>query len=122
MPDVRRRRHQAPAGRFRRPGGHAPHPPVPRSGAHGGTGRPDTARQRPGALRLFEKWEALLDGVFKGYARLLDRALGARYLVIGVALAALAAAVVLLGPRLRREFFPEVDAGACVRRNGTRCG
>jgi multidrug efflux pump subunit AcrB len=61
---------------------------------------------------LYEKWESLLDGVFKGYARLLAAVMEARLLVIGGSFAALAAVVVLIGPHLRREFFPEVDAGS----------
>ena len=62
--------------------------------------------------RLFEKWEGLLDAVFKGYAKLLVVVLRARLLVVGGAFALLALVVVLIGPHLRREFFPEVDAGA----------
>ena len=62
--------------------------------------------------RLFARWESALDAVFRGYARLLDVALRARLLVIGGAFALLALVVVLLGPGLRREFFPEVDAGS----------
>ena len=61
---------------------------------------------------LFEKWESLLDATFKGYSRLLTRVLEARGLVIGGAFAGLASVVVLVGPHLRREFFPEVDSGA----------
>jgi multidrug efflux pump subunit AcrB len=62
--------------------------------------------------RLFERWEAVIDAAIRGYTRLLGVALRARVLVIGGAFAALGAVLVLLGPELRREFFPEVDAGA----------
>jgi multidrug efflux pump subunit AcrB len=62
--------------------------------------------------RLFEKWESVIDGGIAIYIRLLAVALRVRTLVIGAAFAALAAVIVLLGPELRREFFPEVDAGA----------
>jgi len=62
--------------------------------------------------RLFEKWEAVIDAGIAVYTRVLALALRTRSLVIGVAFAALAAVIVLLGPVLRREFFPEVDAGA----------
>jgi multidrug efflux pump subunit AcrB len=61
---------------------------------------------------LFEKWEALLAAVFAGYARVLDSVLRVRVYVIGGAFAVLALVLVLIGPHLRREFFPEVDAGA----------
>ncbi|AMV24839.1 Multidrug resistance protein MdtC [Gemmata sp. SH-PL17] len=81
------------------------------------------ARRGPIAA-LFAKWESVLDAVFKGYASLLAVVLQARPLVIGGSFALLAAVVVLIGPHLRREFFPEVDAGAFeiyVRANsGTR--
>jgi multidrug efflux pump subunit AcrB len=58
------------------------------------------------------------------YARSLNLVLRHRVLTIGVGFGALALTVVLMGPILRREFFPEVDAGAFemyVRaRSGTR--
>ncbi|MBN9118838.1 MAG: efflux RND transporter permease subunit [Planctomycetes bacterium] len=62
--------------------------------------------------RLFERWEAVIDAGIARYTRLLAAALGARGAVIATAFGLLALVVVLLGPRLRREFFPEVDAGA----------
>ncbi|MCC6417286.1 MAG: efflux RND transporter permease subunit [Gemmataceae bacterium] len=62
--------------------------------------------------RLFEKWENAIDYAIGGYTRLLALAVGARGLVIGGAFAALAGVVIVFGPDLRREFFPEVDAGA----------
>ncbi|HET6328822.1 MAG TPA: efflux RND transporter permease subunit [Planctomycetaceae bacterium] len=61
---------------------------------------------------LFQKWEAVIDLGIAIYTRLLTVALHARALVIGAAFAALAGVIILLGPVLRREFFPEVDAGA----------
>ena len=60
----------------------------------------------------FARTEAVLNASFRVYARALDVALRHRAAVIAVAFGLLAAVVVLLGPRLRREFFPEVDAGA----------
>ncbi len=62
--------------------------------------------------RLFERWEALVDAGIARYTRLLDAALGARYAVVGGAVVLLALTLVVLGPALRREFFPEVDAGS----------
>jgi multidrug efflux pump subunit AcrB len=62
--------------------------------------------------RLFVRWEAILDSGIRGYTQLLAVALQARVAVIAGAFTILALVVVLLGPNLRREFFPEVDAGA----------
>jgi multidrug efflux pump subunit AcrB len=62
--------------------------------------------------RLFEKWEALIEAGIRIYTRLLAVALRARLAVIGGAFAILALVIVVFGLDLRREFFPEVDAGA----------
>jgi multidrug efflux pump subunit AcrB len=62
--------------------------------------------------RAFAQWEAMIDRGIKAYTRLLDRVLQARVLVVGTAFSVLAIVVVVFGPQLRREFFPEVDAGA----------
>lgn len=62
--------------------------------------------------RLFGRWEALIDAGIRLYIRLLGSVMRFRLATVGVAVAALVAVVVLLGPNLRREFFPEVDAGA----------
>ena len=62
--------------------------------------------------RLFEKWEAVIAAGIVHYTRLLGLVLRVRLLLIGGAFLTLAVILVLLGPRLRREFFPEVDAGA----------
>ena len=70
-------------------------------------------RPTPGPLgRLFARWEAVIEAGIRVYTRLLGVAMRARLLVVGGAFALLALVVVLLGPSLRREFFPEVDAGA----------
>jgi multidrug efflux pump subunit AcrB len=62
--------------------------------------------------RAFEKWEALITAGIAVYVRLLGLALRFRLPVIAGAFAILAVVVLVLGPQLRREFFPEVDAGA----------
>ena len=73
---------------------------------------------------LFEKWEGVINAGIRFYLVLLGVALKMRLVVIALAFLALGAMIVLLGPSLRREFFPEVDAGAfemTVRlRSGTR--
>jgi multidrug efflux pump subunit AcrB len=82
------------------------------------------AIEKGAIARVFEKWESILDAGFQRYARLLDVVLRHRGRVIGGAFAALAIVVIVFGLNLRREFFPEVDAGAFeiyVRtRSGTR--
>ncbi len=62
--------------------------------------------------RLYARWEGFLDAAIRGYVRLLGVVLNARGYVIGGAFVLLALVVLILGPGLRREFFPEVDSGA----------
>jgi multidrug efflux pump subunit AcrB len=62
--------------------------------------------------RLFARWEGLINLFIAGYVWLLGRVMRRRLVVLGAALAVLVAVVVGLGSQLRREFFPEVDAGA----------
>src|SRR5262249_17519206 len=52
------------------------------------------------------------DAGIKGYTRLLGVVLRARLLVIGGAFTILTLVILAFGLNLRREFFPEVDAGA----------
>ena len=68
---------------------------------------------RKGLLaRAFERWELVIDSAIRAYTRLLAVVMQARLVVIGAAFGILALVIILLGPQLRREFFPEVDAGA----------
>lgn len=60
----------------------------------------------------FARWEALIDRVIAGYVRLLDGVLKRRVATIAGAIAAVVLITIFIGPRLGREFFPEVDAGA----------
>ncbi|HEX3657717.1 MAG TPA: efflux RND transporter permease subunit [Pirellulales bacterium] len=62
--------------------------------------------------RAFARWEALIDRGIALYVRGLDWTLAHRWLTVGIGFGFLAVTLVTLGPRLRREFFPEVDAGA----------
>lgn len=73
----------------------------------------EVSPDRRGPLgRALSHWEGIIELGIRSYVRLLDRALAHRRIVVGVAIAALIFVVGLLGLRLRREFFPEVDAGA----------
>jgi multidrug efflux pump subunit AcrB len=62
--------------------------------------------------RAFRKWESMIDSGIRLYLRALDRVMRRRMLTLVVAAGALVATVLILGPFLRREFFPAVDAGA----------
>ncbi|MFI5456670.1 MAG: efflux RND transporter permease subunit [Isosphaerales bacterium] len=68
---------------------------------------------RGGLLRrAFARWEASVEAAIVWYVRQLDRAMKHRHRVVWGAVGLLATVIVVLGPRLRREFFPEVDSGA----------
>jgi len=77
---------------------------------------PPVEEHRPARLgvlrRAFARWESMIDSAIKWYVRQLSRALRVRLLVVLSAVTLLAVVLVTLGPRLRREFFPEVDSGA----------
>ncbi|HEX3728127.1 MAG TPA: efflux RND transporter permease subunit, partial [Pirellulales bacterium] len=62
--------------------------------------------------RAFARWEALIDRGIAWYVRGLNWALRNRWLTVAIGFGFLALTIALIGPRLRREFFPEVDAGA----------
>ncbi len=69
-----------------------------------------------GRLALFSNafllWQRLIDAAIAWYTRQLDRAMKRRLLIVATAVLTLCAVTGLLGTRLRREFFPEVDSGA----------
>jgi multidrug efflux pump subunit AcrB len=62
--------------------------------------------------RAFAKWEGLINLGIGWYTRQLHRVMRHRVLTVVLAGGLLVAVVVGLGSQLRREFFPEVDAGA----------
>lgn len=64
------------------------------------------------APSLFARWEAVIDRGIALYVRGLDFVLQHRKVTIAGSFTALAATIIFLGPHLRRDFFPEVDAGA----------
>lgn len=79
--------------------------------SHEGAHR-ESAAPRSWLGRIFHRWEAFLAAAFAGYGRILDRVLKHRRFAVLGAIGLLAASIVWLGVPLRREFFPEVDAGA----------
>jgi multidrug efflux pump subunit AcrB len=62
--------------------------------------------------RGFASWEAMIEAAIRIYVRLLKRAMRWRLVVVGAAVLLFLGIVIGLGYELRREFFPEVDAGA----------
>src|SRR5262249_534678 len=60
----------------------------------------------------FARWEAVIESGIRGYIALLSRAMKMRTVVVLSAVALLAIVLVGIGSQLRREFFPEVDAGS----------
>ncbi|HWB10652.1 MAG TPA: efflux RND transporter permease subunit [Pirellulales bacterium] len=80
-----------------------------REHAHAAAG---TAERRGPIGRAFAKWEAAMEMGIAWYVRRLNRVLEHRVLTVGAAVVLLVAVVVGLGSQLKREFFPEVDAGA----------
>src|SRR5262249_20383931 len=57
-------------------------------------------------------WEGMINTFINGYLWLLRRVMRVRGLVVASAVGVLVVVLVVFGLRLRREFFPEVDAGA----------
>ncbi|HWB10650.1 MAG TPA: efflux RND transporter permease subunit [Pirellulales bacterium] len=83
--------------------------------SHGHGHEDDHAQAAPsrGALgNLFARWEGLIERGIGVYVRGLNVALQHRVLTAVIAFSLLAAVLAVFGPRLRRDFFPEVDAGA----------
>ncbi|HEX7450181.1 MAG TPA: efflux RND transporter permease subunit, partial [Pirellulales bacterium] len=68
---------------------------------------------QPGILgRIFARWEAFIQRGIALYVRALNSVLNHRLLTVIAAFGLLFAVLGYFGPRLRRDFFPEVDAGS----------
>jgi multidrug efflux pump subunit AcrB len=93
--------------------GHAPRPgPERHDEDYGDRSEHELAAPRGPLGRAFDWWEGMIGTVLGGYVRLLDRVMRRRGLVLGATAVLLVGVVVGVGSQLRREFFPEVDAGA----------
>jgi multidrug efflux pump subunit AcrB len=80
---------------------------------HGDHGHGENNHDNRGMIaRAFGRWEAMIDRMFAAYARGLDGILRHRILTIVIGFALLGVTLVVFWPILRKEFFPEVDAGA----------
>jgi multidrug efflux pump subunit AcrB len=92
------------------------HPPRPGPERHdqdyGDRSEHELAAPRGPLGRAFDAWESLINRALGGYVWLLDRVMPRRGLVLIATAVLLVAVVAGAGSRLRREFFPEVDAGA----------
>ena len=62
--------------------------------------------------RAFHRWERMIDTGIEYYVKGLDFVLRHRIATLVVAYSLLALTIVFLWPMLRKEFFPEVDAGS----------
>ncbi|HET6879131.1 MAG TPA: efflux RND transporter permease subunit [Pirellulales bacterium] len=84
-----------------------------RGHGHGHSEGQVKAAPRRGLIsRAFARWEALIEKGIEVYVRGLSVALNHRIMTAVFAFSLLVGVVVFFGPRLRRDFFPEVDAGA----------
>lgn len=61
---------------------------------------------------LFARWQAFIEAAIAWYGRRLEWVMRHRLLTVLTAVGLLLAMIVVVGPVLRREYFPEVDAGA----------
>jgi multidrug efflux pump subunit AcrB len=83
------------------------------NGNENGNGNSGRAHRPPGAIRrAFARWEQMIETGIQYYVKALDAVLRRPFLTIVVAFGLLAVTIAALWPVLRREFFPEVDAGA----------
>ena len=62
--------------------------------------------------RQFARWESFLNAAIVGYVKVLNRIMQHRLAVVTAAAVLLVLVVGGVGSQLKREFFPEVDAGA----------
>jgi multidrug efflux pump subunit AcrB len=62
--------------------------------------------------RLFQRWEALIERGIRLYGKGLDAVLAHRGPTVTIAFLLLVGTLLLFIPTMRREFFPEADAGA----------
>jgi multidrug efflux pump subunit AcrB len=94
--------------------GHAPRPGPEEHHAQDYGDRYEHENPPPRGMlgRAFDRWELLINRCIAGYVWLLDRVMHQRGLVLAATGVLLVAVVLGVGSQLRREFFPEVDAGA----------
>ncbi len=79
---------------------------------HGHASVGDSPRKTWWIQRAFARWEKLIETGIGYYVKGLDGVLKRPFLTIGVAFGLLGATLAVMWPIMRRDFFPEVDAGA----------
>jgi multidrug efflux pump subunit AcrB len=89
---------------------HAGH--APSGSGHGNHEDSQEQNHRNLVARAYARWVGMVDATFAAYARSLDGILRHRVLTVATGFGLLAVTLVVLWPVMRKEFFPEVDAGA----------
>ncbi len=70
------------------------------------------SRRKWAIARAFARWEQMIETGITYYVKGLDGVLRHPFLTIGLAFGLLAGTLIVMWPIMRRDFFPEVDAGA----------
>ncbi|WP_406696253.1 efflux RND transporter permease subunit [Singulisphaera sp. Ch08] len=96
------------SARWLRP--HASHGHADEAGAGENGGRKAVLRNLFASAQA--RWEGVIEAGIRWYVRQLERVMKFRLATVFGSLVTLVAVLGLLGTQLRREFFPEVDAGA----------
>ncbi|MBS0208361.1 MAG: efflux RND transporter permease subunit [Planctomycetes bacterium] len=78
--------------------------------SHGGHGHDEKPKNL--VARAFARWERVIESAISKYVVALGWVLGNRWKVVFTGFGTLAVVLATIGPNLRREFFPDVDAGA----------
>jgi multidrug efflux pump subunit AcrB len=73
---------------------------------------PDADAKRGLIGRAFHRWQRFIDHSIDAYARMLDWVLDRKWQTVIFAYGLLVVVLVVLTPPLRREFFPQADAGS----------
>jgi multidrug efflux pump subunit AcrB len=74
---------------------------------------PDSEPAQRGLIgRAFDRWQRAIDRFIAGYGKMLDWVLDHRWPTVIFAYATLLLVILFITPPLRREFFPQADAGS----------
>lgn len=74
---------------------------------------PDSEQAQRGLIgRAFDRWQRAIDRFIDGYGKMLDWVLDRRWPTVIFAYATLLLVLLFITPSLRREYFPQADAGS----------